>query len=313
MPDYIKEMEGYEESYAANPGGDGPTYYPDWSNAELQWFLKQFYKDLNEHYGADKRIAFLEVGFGHWGEGHTYGTTVQFGKNFPTHEYQKELFGLLGSMMRIPWLMSIDMGDETYSRIASDKELMSMRFGLFDDSFMHREHDLSQGDGWNEQCWQWSGMDRWKKGVCGGEISYYSSKDQRGFLNPEGLYGVTWEQAAGKYHMTFVTCNDAPEGSYFTTDRVTEAGIHSGYRFQITACTTNGKDTHVTVTNTGIAPIYRDAYITVAGVRAGTSLRGMLPGEERRYAVAAIATSDNVSITSDHILPSQEIQFDADL
>ena len=38
VPEYIKQLPEYKETYAANPGGDGPTYYADCSNAELQRF-----------------------------------------------------------------------------------------------------------------------------------------------------------------------------------------------------------------------------------------------------------------------------------
>lgn len=312
VPDYIKALDGYNETYSSNPGGDGPTYYPDWSNAELQWFVKQFYADVAARYSNDPRLAFVEVGFGHWGEYHTYGTTTRFGVNFPTKAYQREIFLHLNNVMTIPWLVSIDIGDESYSDVCTNAETKDLEFGLFDDSFMHKEHDLSQGDGWNEQCWQWSGLNHWKGGVCGGEISYYSSSDQRNFLNPNGMYGVTWEQAAAKYHMSFIICNDAPGGSYFTTQRVTEAGIAAGYRFCIKSCTTNDKATFITVTNKGIAPIYRDAFLTVGDTRAEESLKGLLPGEEHKYLINAAATSSNVRITSDYILPSQEIQFDTE-
>ena len=313
VPDYIRALPDYEETYAANPGGDGPTWYPDWSHSELQWFVKQFYTDLAARYNNDPRLAFVEVGFGHWGEGHTYGTTPQFGRNFPTKEYQREFCLHLAQVMRIPWLTSIDGGDEYYSDFCTHEDTKDLAFGLFDDTFMHAEHDKSQGDGWNEQCWIWSGMERWRKGVCGGEISYYTSQDQLNFLNPEGMYGFTWEQAAGKYHMTFVICNDAPRGAYFTPARVTEAGIASGYRFAVVACETNGRDSRVKVKNTGIAPIYRDAYVTVNGKRAELSLCGLLPGEEQTYSVqGAVATSENVQITSDFILPSQSIEFDVE-
>ena len=314
VPDYIRAIDGYNETYSSNPGGDGPTWYPDWSNSELKWFVKQFYADLSEHYCNDPRIAFVEVGFGHWGEYHTYGTKVQFGKNFPTKAYQREFFLHLSEVMKMPWLTSIDTGDEEYSDVCSHSDTRDLSFGLFDDSFMHAEHDLSQGDGWNEQCWIWSGMDRWKSGVCGGEISYYTSNDQRNFLNPAGMYGVTWEKAAAKYHMSFIICNDAPSGNYFTPQRVNEAGIASGYNFRILECETNGTDSRVKVTNTGIAPIYRDAFIAVNCVRATESLRGLLPGQEQVYTIRkAVATPDNVSIVSDFILSNQEIQFDADL
>ena len=311
VPDYIRALPGYQETYASNPGGDGPTWYPDWSNSELQWFVKQFYSDLAARYNADARIACVEVGFGHWGEGHTYGTTPEFGRNFPTRAYQREFFVHLSQVLRIPWLTSVDAGDEYYSDVCTNAETKDLAFGLFDDTFMHAQHDLSQGDGWNEQCWIWSGMERWKNGLCGGEISYYTANDQLNFLNPEGMYGRTWEQAAAKYHMTFVICNDAPRGEFFTPSRVMEAGIAAGYTFCITACETNGKDSRVRVQNTGIAPIYRDAFVTVNGKRAEQSLCGLLPGEERTYTVKkAVATPTNVQITSDYILPTQSIEFD---
>ena len=311
VPDYIRALPDYQETYAANPGGDGPTWYPDWSNEELKWFVKQFYSDLAARYNNDPRIAFLEVGFGHWGEGHTYGTTPEFGRNFPTRAYQHELFLHLSQVMDIPWLTSVDAGDEYYSDICTSPETKDLPFGLFDDTFMHAEHELADGDGWNERCWIWSGMERWRKGVCGGEISYYTPDDQHDFLNPDGMYGHTWEEAAAKYHMTFVICNDAPQGDYFTPERVNEAGIAAGYSFTVLACETNGKDSRITVTNSGIAPIYRPAYFTVNGVPASQSLCGLLPGDTLTCTIPdAVATPDNVRITSAHILPTQEIQFD---
>jgi hypothetical protein len=48
-------------------------------------------------------------------------------------------------------------------------------------------------------------------------------------------------------------------------------------------------------------------------MRAQESLRGLLPGEEQTVEIPAVATADNVRITSDHILPSQQIEFDVNL
>ena len=59
VPDYIKALDDYNETYYKNE--DGPTYYADWTNAELQWFTKQFYTDFNAVYKSDPRIAFVEV------------------------------------------------------------------------------------------------------------------------------------------------------------------------------------------------------------------------------------------------------------
>lgn len=320
VPDYIKTLSDYHETYASNPGGDGPTYYADWSNSELQWFTKQFYTDLQARYGDDPRIAFLEVGFGHWSEYHIYGTKIQFGVNFPTKQYQSEFFQHLDTTMTIPWLVSIDAGDNQYSPLQTDAAMRACTFGLFDDSFMHSEHDFSQGDGWNEQCWQWSDPqgNRWHTGVNGGEVSYYTDNDQKNFLNPAGMYGVTWEQAAAKYHITFINANDCTEGRYASATRVTQAGLATGYHFVVTYVTTSPLpeegpgEVSVTITNTGVAPIYRDAYMAVGTTRATESLRGLLPGQSHTYSIpAALTNANDLQIVSDYLLPGQEIQFEA--
>ncbi|MBP5505574.1 MAG: DUF4832 domain-containing protein [Bacteroidales bacterium] len=307
VPDYIKALEDYNETYYDNPE-DGPTWYADWSNAELQWFTKQFYTDFNEVYKKDQRIAFVEVGFGHWSEYHIYATPLKPGQNFPTAEYQAEFLTHLNTALEIPWLISIDAAEK--SPIVDNSSLMALTFGMFDDSFMHKSHEK----GYNEECWNALGKGtRWQTGACGGEISYYTDNDQRNFLNPEGMYGVTWEKAASKYHITFMIANDAPGSKYGTADRFKEAGMVCGYNFKLTGLYVNGSGTAVKVTNTGIAPIYRDAYVAVGGVRGETSLKGLLPGKERLVFVKKITDGTDVTIVSDYILPTQTIQFDADL
>lgn len=74
VPQYIKDRSDYNETYN-KVKGDGPTWYADWSNAELKRFTKQFYTDFAARYASDPRLAFLEVGFGHWSEYHIYATT----------------------------------------------------------------------------------------------------------------------------------------------------------------------------------------------------------------------------------------------
>jgi len=304
VPDYIKEQSDYSETFFKND--DGPTWYADWTNAELQWFTKQFYADFNEVYGSDPRIAFLELGFGHWSEYHIYGTPLKRGVNFPSAEYQKEFFLYISGVLDIPWLISIDAADS--SPIVKDEQLMSLTFGLFDDSFMHKEHEGA----YNEECWDAIGRGtRWQTGACGGEISYYTSADQRNFLNPEGMYGVTWEQASSKYHISFMIANDAPSGKYGTAERFKEASMCCGYRFRLTGLYSNGSRTAAYITNTGVAPIYRDAYPAVDGTRSSTSLKGLLPGEEKIFYIDKPTDGSDFSIESDFILPSQSIQFEA--
>jgi hypothetical protein len=127
------------------------------------------------------------------------------------------------------------------------------------------------------------------------------------------MYGVTWEQAAAKYHITFMIANDAPSTKIGTAARFKEAGIFSGYRFALKGLYKNDNTTVADVTNTGVAPIYRDAYLAVDGVRSTTSLKGLLPGETIRVKVDKATNGSDVTIESDYILPTQTIQFDADL
>lgn len=315
VPAYIKELADYKETYSKNPGGDGPTYYADWSNSELLWFTKQFYTDLATRYGSDPRVAFLEVGFGHWSEYHIYGTDLKLGTNFPTKEYQREFFLHLASVMPIPWLISIDAADDEYTPFLAKPELMALQFGNFDDSFMHEGHEIGSSDGYNEENWRAMGHGtRWHNGVCGGEISYYEDSDQRNFLNPSGMYGHTWAEQAAKYHITFMIANDAPSGSYGSAARFLNAGLATGYHFKVLSAETSGKLTRLSVTNVGVAPLYKDAYFAISGVRSAVSLKGLLPGDSISVTIpASLPYGSALTIESDMILPSQHIQFEANI
>ena len=317
VPQYIKQLQDYKETYSANPGGDGPTWYADWSNSELQRFTLQFYADFAQRYAHDPRLAFVEVGFGHWAEYHIYGTKYQLGSNFPSMDFQKRFLEHLDTVMAgIPWAISIDASSADHSPVVADESLMALHFGLFDDSFMHKSHEIGTTDGYNEQCWNAIGRGvRWQRGVCGGEISYYSSNDQKNFLSPNGLYGHTWAEQAAKYHITFMIANDAPHGGVATPMLFREASMATGYRFVVKQCQTNGSITRLLVTNQGVAPLYRDAWFAIGGIRSATSLRGLLPGQELWVEIPAVPAVDgqDIHIESDCILPGQSIEFETQI
>lgn len=313
VPQYIKQRDDYHETFN-DVQGDGPTFYADWSCAELQRFTLQFYSDFAARYAHDCRLAFLEVGFGHWSEYHIYGTPLELGRNFPSKSFQKRFFEHMQQVMTdIPWVVGIDAGERRYSPLPDDDSFDAMTFGQFDDSFMHKGHEIGSGSGYNEKMWKASGV-RWKQGPCGGEVSYYDRRDQREFLNPDGLYGHTWEEQATKYHMTFVIANDAPTGPYGTATRFASAGMAAGYRFCITECRTNGRQTKLSVTNRGIAPIYRDAYFAIGDARSAVSLKSLLPGDTLTVSIDAPLSlkkdSPSLHIVSDAILPVQQIQYE---
>ena len=318
VPDYFMTNSNYLETFSENPGGDGPTYYADWGSTALQYFYKQFYADFAAKYDNDPRIAFVQAGFGHWAEYHIYGTKLELGKNFPSKDYQTDFLMHLDTLFKeTPWSISIDAADKAYTPIAGNKTLLALGFGLFDDSFMHEKHDISQGEGDNEKNWIALDTTRWKTAPAGGEISYYEDKDQHEFLNPAGLYGVTWEDAASKYHMTYIIGNDAPEGKYATKERMYNASSYAGYKFEITGYAVNKVSAAVRVKNVGIAPLYHNAYVTVKGVRSNTSLKGLLPGKEATYTVSGIEIADGESpvptITGDKLLEGATIPYKANL
>ena len=311
VPQYIKDMSDYKET--SNYAEGSKTYYADWTNEELMWFTKQFITDFNTQYKDDPRIAVVQLGFGHWSEGHIYGTELKLGVNFPSKAYQKEYFLHVANTLEIPWGMSIDGGDSYYSPVAEDEELLALEFGAFDDSFMHEGHELASGSGWNEMCWDGIGKEyRWIKGICGGEISYYTSNDQKNFLNPAGMYGWTWEAASAKYHISYMLANNAPGSKHATVDRFREAGIASGYTFRVSDCRTDGTETRFTVSNQGIAPIYRDAYFAIGEHSSTTSLKGLLPQDTLKITIpTGLEKAEDLHITSPYILSTQEIEFAA--
>jgi hypothetical protein len=67
------------------------------------------------------------------------------------------------------------------------------------------------------------------------------------------------------------------------------------------------------VANSGVAPIYYDAFVAVNGIRAEGSLKGLLPGEERLFTVPSGGTNPELSIECDRLVPGQRIDFEADL
>src|SRR6185437_4944734 len=163
----------------------------------------------------------------------------------------------------------------------------------------------------NERNWDVMGRNRWKRAPAGGEISYYTARDQKEALAVNGPHGIPFEKAAAAFHITFMIANDQPK--YRPMDRLRSAGLACGYRFQVTGFEASDTRSRVTVTNRGAAPIYHDAYLAVDGVRSDRSLRGLLPGESRTDEIASGGASPKLTIACDRLVPGQAIEFDADL
>jgi hypothetical protein len=305
VPDSIKRLPDYREVIAKSEGKD--TAFCDWSHPALRDFALEFYTRFAKRYDDDPRLAFVQVGFGLWAEYHIYDGPMELGKTFPSKAYQAKFLRHLDTVFsQTPWSISIDAAEAQRTPFADDPGLLDLNFGLFDDSFMHATHNE-----YNETSWDFFNRERYRAAPAGGEFSYYNQNDQRNALAPDGPNGENFESAAERFHITYMLANNQFE--YQTPDRIYGAGMATGYRFSVTGFQTDGELTRITVTNIGVAPIYFDAYPAVAGVRSDTSLRGLIPGEERDFDVADGGAGGEVTIECDRLVPGQVIQFEADL
>ncbi len=307
VPEYIKAWPGYEETIGKSEGRD--TGFPDWRCEELQRFNLEFYRKLAERYDNDPRLAFVQTGFGLWAEYHIYDGPRIIGQTFPSHDYQEIFFKELDKYFKYgTWSISKDSAPELYSPFEAKPELLDLRFGIFDDSFMHETHHL-----YNRECLLFFGDDRYKTAPYGGEFSYYTRYDQQHTLDVEGMYGRTFEDEVAKYHMTYINGNDQPR--YQTMERIKEASMSMGYKFEIKDFRVKGRKAAVLIANIGVAPIYRDAYVAVGHAKGEYSLKNLMPGEEvwveiKGYGVSAKAVPE---IVCEHLVEGQKIEYKADV
>jgi hypothetical protein len=302
VPAYILNRTDYKETVGLSEGRT--TYFPDWENKELMRFTLEFYKKFSARYDNDPRLAFIQVGFGLWGEYHIYDGPFVLGKTFPSKAFQEQFFYNLDTcFVNIPWSISIDAADDTYSPFETQPELKGLKFGLFDDSFMHSTHS-----GYNTTCWNFFDRNRYQSSPAGGEFSYYSNYDQAHVLDyPDGPYGKPFETFARDFHITYMIGNDQPK--YQSMERIKEASMASGYRFKLVSIKTKDDSTIFEILNYGVAPIYYDAYIAVDGIKANETLKFLAPGETKLYTVAANAKGAQISIECDKLVPGQKIEF----
>lgn len=298
VPEYIKALPDYEETQAVSERRE--TGFPDWSHPEYQRFFLEFYERFAVKYDRDPRLAFLEVGFGLWAEYHIYSGPEELGKTFPSKEFQARFFRHLVEHFReTPWMISQDAQEGSRTPFAAQPELLDLTFGIFDDSF----HSAWR-PGYNLEGWEFFGRDRWKHSPCGGEILFRNQQRAE-------QVAAAWAQEAANFHITFMICEQWPR--WTTMERIREHGMACGYRFSVTAFEASDSAARVTVANSGAAPIYYDAFAAVNGVRAQESLKGLLPGAERRFTVASGGANPTLTIECDRLVPGQRVEFEADL
>lgn len=306
VPDYIKALPDYEQRTAKSEGRD--TEFPDWRHPELQRFHKEFHRRFAERYDRDPRLAFVQTGYGLWAEYHIYDGLFIKGQTFPSQEFQREFFLCMDEWFEdCSWSISIDAGDPTYGPFQMDKTLLELPFGNFDDSFMCEDHD-----GYNTRMWKVFGEERYKHSPFGGEFNYYTDDDQRHCLDKAGWHGRLFEDEVAKFHMTYINGNDQPR--YQKAERIKEAAMAMGYSFAIEDFRVKGTSVAILVSNKGVAPIYRDAWVAVDGKRAQENLRELMPGESVWVNIDGCYTEGAVpTIECDHLVAGQKIEYAANV
>lgn len=305
VPTYIKETAGYQESTGITE--EKTTDFPDWTNEALQEFVQTFYTELASKYDNDARLAFLQVGFGLWAEYHIYEPGVELGVNFPSKAFQETFFKhLANSFQTLHWNVSIDSADQDTTPFGQEPALKNLRFGLFDDSFLHKDHNQ-----YNKDCFDFFGVQKRMVSPVGGELSYYETWDQAHALDANGPYNIPFEQLAQTYNVTYMIGNDQP--NYQSINRIKEAGMATGYRFELNELRCASDHCAATIYNRGIAPIYYNAYPAVNGHRSANSLKGLLPGQFLNAEIAfeqdATGAMPTFSIECDRLVAGQTIQF----
>lgn len=304
VPAYIKALPDYHETRGKSE--KKATGFPDWSHPELRRFTLEFFTRFAEKYDRDPRLAFVEVGFGLWAEYHIYDGPMKLGKTFPSREFQAEFARHLdGTFQQTPWMISVDAAGD-HAPFASDPSLLDLPFGEFDDSFNHARHAIE-----NEPNWNIIRRDRWQIAPVGGEFSFFKKVDQSKALAPKGPHGIPFEKHAAKFHVSFMIGDAQPQ--FQPAERIRAAGLACGYRFRVTKFEASAAAAQVEMANEGIAPFYYDAFPAVNGVRSSTSLKGLLPGERRVFAVSAGGTAPRLTVECDRLSPGQRIGYVADL
>jgi hypothetical protein len=304
VPAYITSLPNYRGMSAKSE--NKLTGFPDWSNQQWKTFILEFYARFSAKFDADPRVAFVQTGFGLWAEYHIYDGPMKLGGTFPDKAFQLRFVKHLAThLQKTPWMISVDAaGDHT--PFSEDGRVSELRFGLFDDSFNHKRHREE-----NEPNWRSLGLDRWKDSPTGGEFSFFTRKDQKEALSPKGPHGIPFAEQAARYHVSFIIGDDQP--TFQSSDVIRNAGLACGYRFRVKEFLLSKTASELEIENTGIAPIYYDAFPAVGGIRSQTSLKGLLPGASRRFHVTRGDSTPEVTIECDRLVPGQKIEFEADL
>ena len=124
-----------------------------------------------------------------------------------------------------------------------------------------------------------------------------------------------FQERASLYHSSYLYYDGASSHTS-SSSKILNNAIYLGYNLEITNVQVDmaPKQTTFTVANIGIAPVYKDMYVTLKGVRSKDTLKNLQQGESVVVVVDGLPTAeDEIKITSDWCLNNEAIPFKADL
>jgi hypothetical protein len=95
--------------------------------------------------------------------------------------------------------------------------------------------------------------------------------------------------------------------------RIKEAGMACGYKFKILRFRASDDSSVVTIKNTGVAPIYYDAFVAVNGIKSKMSLRTLQPADTMNCRIASGGANPMLTIECNRLVNGQKVEFEADL
>jgi hypothetical protein len=275
---------------------------PDYEDPRLRTALTNFITALGARYDGDPRIGFVTAGLlGTWGEWHTHPHPEWFASK----TVQTEVMDAYeAAFQKTPVLLRYPAGEKDRERAANH----ARGFGYHDDSFAWATLPTGRkGDAWfflallNQAGPE--ALAKWRTRPIGGEI------------RPE-VWPCLWTEAGCREGQDYFRCVEETHATWLmdtsTSRRLTPgqreramAGARKlGYEFHVASAEfpPTPTDRHLpitlTITNTGVAPFYRDWPVELAALdpsgeiaatwRPSWKLTGILPGDSaRRWSFSA--------------------------
>ena len=274
------------------------NHTPDYADPKLRAAMGAFIKALGQRYDTDRRVGYIAVGLlGFWGEWHTSGRD----ELWASEAVQREVMDAYEAAFKAtPVLVRYPAGGPNWRKLAANS---ARPFGYHDDSFAWATMPTGKrGDRWFFlTLLEAAGPDavnKWRQYPIGGET------------RPENWSGLWNETSSTPAGQEFLKCVEATHATWLMDSSINRRLDAKQHERAIAGARRLGYELHVVsaelkldrnsgelavsllVTNTGVAPFYRDWPVELGAIDAagqlvktwkpGWKVNGLLPGDAAR-------------------------------